>query len=133
MRHELLTKASQCDIHGLLKEFSNENTLTTGGKMTSAAHKGALLLDKERPGWEKRIDVGRFDMHSSVDCVLGQLWGSYQTGVDQLGMTSLYIERVGLGFSASIAGLSGFRCKTLSDPLTEDWKQQIADRQPQAA
>lgn len=41
----------------------------------------AQLLDVRRPGWFRRIDLGRLCMVSLYDCVLGQLFGDFSTGL----------------------------------------------------
>lgn len=46
--------------------------------------KGAKLLDKEYPGWEKRIDLSILDLESTCDCILGQLYGGYGAGLEAL-------------------------------------------------
>jgi hypothetical protein len=47
---------------------------------------GAALLDKERPGWRDQISPAELDISCSWRCVLGQLYGSYTTGLDALGL-----------------------------------------------
>jgi len=51
------------------------------------ATRGAQLLDKRVPGWAQRINLPALDMNSCNDCVLGQLYGDYGVGVDELGLT----------------------------------------------
>lgn len=36
--------------------------------------RGAAHLDRVRPGWEKKIDVGTLTLSSCKSCVLGQLF-----------------------------------------------------------
>jgi hypothetical protein len=45
---------------------------------------GAARLTERRPGWFWEIDLNRLDLKSTTDCVLGQLWDSYDEGVDAL-------------------------------------------------
>jgi len=40
---------------------------------------GALLLDEMSPGWERKIDQDRLDMANDYTCILGQLYGAYET------------------------------------------------------
>lgn len=44
-------------------------------------------LDDVRPGWEWEIDLDRLTMLSLRDCVLGQLYGDWATGLGELGLT----------------------------------------------
>lgn len=57
--------------------------------------RGAALLDLRWPGWRSEIDLDRFHIGHSQDCVLGQLYGDYAGGLRILGLT-LGIEH---GFS----------------------------------
>ena len=102
--------------------------------MTSAVERGASLLDEKRPGWENEIDVDRLDMNNFKNCVLGQVYGEYDAGLVQLGIRILSTEAIRSGFDA----VTRESCPETTfsgryNALTEDWKQQIADRQPQAA
>lgn len=47
---------------------------------------GAEMLDALEPGWRDRIDVETFDIYSTTHCVLGQLQGSYDSGVEYYGL-----------------------------------------------
>ena len=57
---------------------------------------GATLLDRRCPDWASRIDVGRLDLWSTRQCVLGQLFESFEIGLGKLGSPSSYWR----GFSA---------------------------------
>jgi hypothetical protein len=46
---------------------------------------GAALLDAKRPGWWQQIDLGRLNIESPCDCVIGQL-GSYPETTRSLGL-----------------------------------------------
>lgn len=48
--------------------------------------RGMALLDQVKPGWEHRIDVGRLDLWSKCDCVLGPELGRFGDGVEHLHM-----------------------------------------------
>lgn len=47
---------------------------------TARAHRGARILDQERSEWYWHIDPTRLDLRSSMDCVLGQVYGSFLAG-----------------------------------------------------
>lgn len=53
-----------------------------------AAKAGAAYLDSwlRGRGWRGRINIERFDMNRSSDCVLGQLFGSYLRGLEKLNL-----------------------------------------------
>ena len=45
---------------------------------------GAALLDRHQPGWATQVDPTLLDMQDPRADVLGQLYGSFDTGVRQL-------------------------------------------------
>lgn len=47
---------------------------------------GAAVLDKMHPGWEQKINTGTLDIVSPVHCVLGQLYGRFGLGIEELTM-----------------------------------------------
>jgi hypothetical protein len=53
---------------------------------TQRVRGGANLLDYHRPGWEREIDIEHLDMGDTDFCVLGQLYGDYESGCDALGL-----------------------------------------------
>ena len=50
------------------------------------AERGANLLDEKYPGWYKKINLDNLDITSCFRCILGQLYGSYENGIDILSM-----------------------------------------------
>jgi len=87
---------------------------------------GARMLDKQRPGWHRNIDVDVLDQRSTRNCVLGQTFGDYYDGI-----TSLYGET-----EASEACLAGFTIDPFTtyprgevwDALNKTWKAEIKGR-----
>jgi len=43
----------------------------------AAVDKGAALLDRRRPNWFTQINCKTLDLSCGCDCVVGQLYGSY--------------------------------------------------------
>ena len=48
---------------------------------TATVKRGAKLLDKAFPDWEAKIDLDFLNMFSYNQCILGQLYGEYETGM----------------------------------------------------
>jgi len=44
----------------------------------------AKILDKDMPGWEKKIDLENFHIHSTEYCPLSRVYGGYSTGLRHL-------------------------------------------------
>lgn len=78
---------------------------------------GAALLDKINPNWYTRIDSGSLDLLSTRYCVLGQIYGSYSKGLDEL-----YIDTGGYS-----QGFIIFRFWNHLK-IEELWREQIATR-----
>ena len=62
------------------------------------AARGARLMDRNRPGWFLRTRQGSVNIHSSVDCILGQEYGDYYRGLRTLKIGC--IRSVSYGFMA---------------------------------
>lgn len=69
--------------------------------------RGAQLLDRIRPGWELKIDLGELEMDSCYNCIVGQAvceygQGLYILGIDDMeehaaaehGFTSMYYDEI---------------------------------------
>jgi len=63
--------------------------------------KGASLLDVHFKGynWRSEIDIETLEMDSSSQCVLGQLFGDYQSGLTTLRLDVELDTRREAGFS----------------------------------
>lgn len=53
---------------------------------------GAAFLDEKRPGWFNEIDNATLDIASAKECVCGQLFGSYSTGIGTLGASTHSVD-----------------------------------------
>ena len=89
---------------------------------------GVTLLDAKNPGWESEIDLGRLNLRSDVNCVLGQLYGYFQKGKDALGL-KITFDAVNRADWTEIDN-HGFHQPTIADTeiLTEEWKKFISQR-----
>lgn len=86
---------------------------------------GAALLDQRVPGWADRVSLERFDIRSDRRCVLGQLYGDYDTGLHELGLYS----GVGHGFDLRRSDVMvAPEPAALFAPLDAAWRAAIAAR-----
>lgn len=82
---------------------------------------GAEYLDKVYgPSWDTKIDTKKLDIAASYNCVFGQLYGSFATGLVNIDMDLTRAEKLGV---YTWKGSSGYR------RLTEDWVRLIDKRQ----
>lgn len=82
-----------------------------------AAERGASLLDGQRPGWHRAIDIAQLNIAHAGHCICGQLYGGYIEGLTALGVGSGPRE---YGFNAH--GQEAY------DELTAAWRDEIARR-----
>lgn len=52
-------------------------------------YRGATLLDRVIPGWENSVNLDALDMSSVESCILAQVFGTYNSGVEELGLPVL--------------------------------------------
>ena len=92
--------------------------------MRSIAYKrvqnATRLLDNLVPGWADLIEPASLDLESRYNCVLGQLFGTYEGGLRALRLNE-YEDAVGLGFNLGFAQLT-------YQPLLREWKRYILAR-----
>ena len=101
--------------------------------MTSIkAERGAAFLDERLPSWADLIDLDRFDLTTSCDCVVGQIeirlhpcarwpaWQAFDRGLQELGLSRTEAHRHGSH------GKNG-------GPEDRAWRKLIAERQAASA
>jgi hypothetical protein len=95
--------------------------MTTLYTFPKDVHEAALLLDEVEQGWEYNIDLYSLDMGSCYHCVLGQIYGEYSKGLNNL-------------FFQEVANELLFKCTTRFNPFAAsyqnylDWVEQIKVR-----
>jgi hypothetical protein len=95
---------------------------------------GAALLDRHQPGWHHQVDTGRLDLEDWRADVLGQLYGSFGTGVHKFtsGLTEAELDAwtVAHGFDVDDAdlGLSAGP-RAAYQALTDAWRDELTRRQ----
>jgi len=61
------------------------------GSVERRVEAGARLLDRMMPSWEELIDLDKLHINSGTDCILGQLFGGFERGLEPLGLPSYRI------------------------------------------
>lgn len=101
---------------------------------TLRAKIGATILDVFRPGWADEIDLDRLDLADCYSCVLGQMFGEYGEGADQLFAMRAdedEIERAAYeaGFTADpVTALRRGGRRLNYGNLTKAWRREIEKR-----
>lgn len=86
---------------------------------TSVVAKGIQFLDKNYSGdWRSKLDLDELDLGSCSVCVLGQLFGSYDTGLNEMGLDE---SRYGDENAYSL----GFNTSDSMAALTKAWRDAL--------
>jgi hypothetical protein len=93
------------------------------------AQQGAAFLDRHAPEWAERIDLKRFDIQSTLCCVLGQLYGNVENGLNALGLGLCRDAMFRYGFAASTIGGLEKNIQKLND----EWRIEIDRRIPHSS
>jgi hypothetical protein len=107
--------------------------------MRERAARGAALLDKTRPSWYEGVSVGALNMLNGDVCVLGQIYGLYETGLSMLFSSEFaypptYVGKRDLDSASNYYGFSAFDYPSNTvdgwrwDALTQAWRDLIAER-----
>lgn len=94
---------------------------------------GAALFDEFRPGWRERIALTSLDISSVVECALGQEYGDYSTGLDELRQAVRDAGRhPGYSFAEDNGFMNGYDSVTGEDvtyeALASAWREEIFGR-----
>lgn len=85
---------------------------------------GAALLDERMPGWEQDVNPHTLDLSSPCHCVLGQIFGLYDHGVETMAQIPQF-EAEDQGFWTS--------SDSEYDELTSAWYLLIRERRATAS
>jgi hypothetical protein len=84
---------------------------------------GMRVLDKRSPGWFLAMNPATLNIISTEDCVLGQVFGSWDAGLRALHIGDLPKQQVELGFN--LRGLGAWQIFSLN----REWRTRIMARQ----
>lgn len=100
-------------------------------EVAKRVRQGAKLLDLKRPGWARVINLQRLETRDCWVCVLGQLYGHYDSGLYRLfdGEGSARIaQAVAHGFTFAGDGTGARRLEEAW--LDQAWEAEILRRTP---
>ena len=92
-----------------------------GDKARARAAAGAALLDAIAPGWWRRVRIKKLDLSNECNCVTGQLFGTYDRGLEALDLT--FDEAQDYGFQVKDGDSGGTYWA-----LTRAWREQLRAR-----
>jgi hypothetical protein len=85
---------------------------------------GVALLDEKSPGWREKVDGKMIAMNSHEWCVLGQAFGSYEEGLDKLGLARTNYKS-GTEFGFFPLSVQILEIEDEIDALTEGWVREL--------
>lgn len=96
--------------------------MTVAGRVAA----GCRFMDELRPGWWRdgtfRLEI--FDLASRSRCVLGQIFGDFNTGLDRLDLDTAHAQRLGMFVSNDYVD----DIEAEYDAIEEEWRRVIAAR-----
>lgn len=87
--------------------------------------RGVQLLDQKKPGWAKRIDLGKLEMSDFCGCIIGQIFINYCEGLIALELEYRDYEEIDYGFELPQDCLEREESWSLLDSI---WKEEITKR-----
>ena len=98
-----------------------ETQIGRGVQVLNAYYEG-----REQSNWKSLIDLSRFNIRQVDSCVLGQLFGDYYDGLDELGIADSGFTKYDLAFSLPDFGMYTYGEEMeMWDKLQEEWKEEI--------
>jgi hypothetical protein len=103
------------------------------GRYAEKVNLGVEWLNEQNPEWRSQVNKSRLNMRSAIDCVLGQLYGTFWNKVlgtwEPFSPDKMLLSRaIDLGFSLGSActchELCDYNdCPTAYAELTHDWNE----------
>lgn len=85
---------------------------------------GGMVLDMEKPGWYRKIDLDTLTIRSCTDCVLGQVFNGFDTGKKELGISI----GADYGFALNTAQATPYETRMEWNKLKELWIEEVEMR-----
>ncbi|HZE34072.1 MAG TPA: hypothetical protein VE198_21895 [Actinoallomurus sp.] len=109
----------------------------TADTIEARVARGAALLDEKLPGWDQRIDLGRLNLQSECNCILGQEFADrstspYMAAVFELGLGNWSASEHGFDLLGEEESRITERESTYA-ALTAEWRTVILARRGGAA
>jgi len=107
-------------------------------KIRAFVYAGAAFLDaKIGTEWRKKIDLERLNLESCISCILGQTFGEFKKGEDELdihgdAVACFGFERPSIIKDPSRDDPSWDECDEEYKMLTEEWKELLSKSLPKS-
>src|SRR5688572_15387979 len=85
---------------------------------------GIKLLNEKVPNWRNVINLEELDLYSCTNCVLGQVYGGYRSGLHELNLSKKSSEHY--GFRVSDVDNIDHSYATDYEQLTQEWLKELS-------
>lgn len=86
---------------------------------------GATVLDEYASDWYRFVDLELLDIRLIENCVLGQIFGSFQNGTRDLGIEGDRQEEERLGFELRHSEYCSENVGGIAEQYEDEWRGQI--------
>lgn len=86
---------------------------------------GATVLDEHASDWYRFVDLELLDIRLIENCVLGQIFGSFQNGTRDLGIEGDRCEEERLGFELRHSEYCSENVGGIAAQYEDEWRTQI--------
>lgn len=93
---------------------------STMGTMEERVDRGVALLDEKFPSWKRVVSAEVLDMSQPDLCIMGQLFGGYGIGLDNIGIDNYEAEQYGFDVTLNSNGVESYR------DLNHEWLLRLA-------
>ena len=92
--------------------------MDNSGSTEARVKSGAELLDAMNPGWFTKVSPQGLQMNNPCQCVIGQLYETYRSGLDAIGIDRCFEQEIDYGFDSHVGTAA----------LTVHWHREIEAR-----
>lgn len=89
---------------------------------------GAVVLDECERGWYRRIDIKALWITSTESCILGQVFGGFVRGTQELGIEGDRFEEERLGFELTASEYTSDFHGAICEQYEDAWRAEIRKR-----
>ena len=102
-------------------------TKTTNKELQNRIKAGIAFLNVVKPNWLKEIDLEKLDLSNGNTCIIGESFGNYEEGLNQLEINDIVAEKLGFCESTKDGDVDSSlpSLKPKYKALTAAWKKTL--------
>lgn len=83
--------------------------------------RGIAMLDSRIADWRERVDLDALDMADAQACLLGQIYGSLNQGLEALEVASSHADHYGFSIP-----FNAYEAEALNEKLNDAWREALS-------